>query len=93
MPGHLCRCTGYTPIVRAVMETAAHRATLQSPLKRTDMLDLGTTFLQSVERSPHAMALVDGAVRLTHSNGTNGWCASRAALRRWAFGAATGCCR
>ncbi|KPU98086.1 4-chlorobenzoate--CoA ligase [Variovorax paradoxus] len=30
------------------------------------MLDLGTTFLQSVERSPHAMALVDGAVRLTY---------------------------
>ncbi|MFS2047704.1 (2Fe-2S)-binding protein [Variovorax sp. Varisp41] len=31
LSGHLCRCTGYTPIVRAVMETAAHRATLQSP--------------------------------------------------------------
>jgi 2-furoate---CoA ligase len=30
------------------------------------MLDLGTTFLQSVERSPHALALVDDGVRLTY---------------------------
>ncbi len=25
LSGHLCRCTGYTPIVRAVLETAAQR--------------------------------------------------------------------
>ncbi|WP_427183321.1 (2Fe-2S)-binding protein [Bordetella bronchialis] len=25
LSGHLCRCTGYTPIVRAVLETAARR--------------------------------------------------------------------
>ncbi len=31
------------------------------------MLDLGTTFLQSVERSPHALALVDSGVRLTYA--------------------------
>lgn len=31
------------------------------------MLDLGTTFLQSVERSPHALALVDGTLRLTYA--------------------------
>lgn len=31
------------------------------------MLDLGTTFLQSVERSPHAPALVDDGVRLTYA--------------------------
>lgn len=31
------------------------------------MLDLGTTFLQSVERSPHALALVDEGVRLTYA--------------------------
>ena len=30
------------------------------------MLDLGTTFLQSVERSPHALALVDDGVRYTY---------------------------
>jgi 2-furoate---CoA ligase len=30
------------------------------------MLDLGRTFLQSVERSPDAVAIVDGAVRLTY---------------------------
>ncbi|UUZ62169.1 AMP-binding protein [Polaromonas sp. P1-6] len=31
------------------------------------MLDLGITFLQSVERSPHALALVDDGVRLTYA--------------------------
>ncbi|MGE0558240.1 MAG: AMP-binding protein [Burkholderiales bacterium] len=31
------------------------------------MLDLGSTFLQSVERSPHALALVDGPLRLTYA--------------------------
>ncbi|WP_305823341.1 AMP-binding protein [Massilia brevitalea] len=31
------------------------------------MLDLGRTFLQSVERSPHALAVVDGEQRLTYS--------------------------
>ncbi|MEM5338051.1 AMP-binding protein [Paraburkholderia azotifigens] len=30
------------------------------------MLDLGRTFLQSVERSPHALALVDGEFRVTY---------------------------
>lgn len=31
------------------------------------MLDLGRTFLQSVERSPHALAVVDGEQRLTYA--------------------------
>jgi 2-furoate---CoA ligase len=31
------------------------------------MLDLGRTFLQSVERNPNACALVDGALRLTYA--------------------------
>jgi 2-furoate---CoA ligase len=31
------------------------------------MLDLGTTFLQSVERSPHALALVEHTLRLTYA--------------------------
>ena len=31
------------------------------------MLDLGRTFLQSVERSPHAIALVDGDTRLSYA--------------------------
>ena len=31
------------------------------------MLDLGRTFLQSVERSPHALALVDGELQLTYA--------------------------
>ena len=32
------------------------------------MLDLGRTFLQSVERSPNCVALVDGQTRLTYSD-------------------------
>jgi 2-furoate---CoA ligase len=31
------------------------------------MLDLGTSFLSGVERDPHAIAIVDGAVRLTYA--------------------------
>ncbi len=31
------------------------------------MFDLGRTFLQSVERSPHAVALVDGELRLSYA--------------------------
>lgn len=31
------------------------------------MLDLGRTFLQSVERSPHAVAVVDGDVRMSYA--------------------------
>lgn len=31
------------------------------------MLDLGTSFLASVERDPHALAIVDGDVRLTYA--------------------------
>ena len=31
------------------------------------MLDLGRTFLQSMERSPHALALVDGELRLSYA--------------------------
>jgi hypothetical protein len=34
------------------------------------MLDLGRTFLQSVERSPNEVALVDRSVRLTYAE----WC-------------------
>ena len=30
------------------------------------MLDLGRTFLQSVERSPHQVAIVDGGLRLSY---------------------------
>ena len=30
------------------------------------MLDLGRTFLQSVERSPREVAIVDGALRLSY---------------------------
>ncbi|OWW22057.1 AMP-binding protein [Noviherbaspirillum denitrificans] len=32
------------------------------------MLDLGRTFLQSVERSPHALAIIDGDRRLTYAD-------------------------
>ncbi|MBB4000280.1 AMP-binding protein [Aureimonas pseudogalii] len=40
------------------------------------MLDLGTSFLASVERDPHALAIVDGATRLTYAE----WLARIAAL-------------
>lgn len=33
------------------------------------MLDLGRTFLQSVERSPNAVAIIDGDLRLTYAEG------------------------
>jgi 2-furoyl-CoA dehydrogenase 2Fe-2S iron sulfur subunit len=32
LSGHLCRCTGYAPIVRAVLETAAQRSATSVPL-------------------------------------------------------------
>ena len=31
------------------------------------MLDLGTSFIASVERDPNALAIVDGAMRLTYA--------------------------
>ena len=36
------------------------------------MLDLGTTFVASVARDPDALAVVDGALRLTYARGTSG---------------------
>ena len=32
LSGHLCRCTGYTPIVQAVLETASLRRAAASPV-------------------------------------------------------------
>jgi 2-furoyl-CoA dehydrogenase 2Fe-2S iron sulfur subunit len=41
LSGHLCRCTGYTPIVRAVLEVAARRRsvppTAPAPLEAPDV--------------------------------------------------------
>ena len=37
------------------------------------MLDLGTSFLASVARDPHALAIVDGGVRFTYADGTAGF--------------------
>ncbi len=39
------------------------------------MLDLGTSLIASAERDPHALAIVDGAVRLTYAE----WCGRIAA--------------
>ncbi len=61
LAGHLCRCTGYVPIVAAALD-AAKRLREDAP-----MLDLGNSFLASVERDPHALAIVDGPVRLTYA--------------------------
>jgi 2-furoate---CoA ligase len=46
------------------------------------MLDLATTFLQSVERSPHALALVDDGVRLTYAQWRNQVARAAAGLRK-----------
>lgn len=36
LSGHLCRCTGYVPIVRAALDAAAELATLQKPEETID---------------------------------------------------------
>ncbi|CAN7589351.1 AMP-binding protein [Variovorax sp. LjRoot178] len=46
------------------------------------MLDLATTFLQSVERSPHALALVDDGVRLTYAQWRDQVARAAAGLRK-----------
>ena len=60
LSGHLCRCTGYG--------RSCSGARRRAPIARGKplMLDLGTSFLASVERDPDALAIVDGAVRLTY---------------------------
>lgn len=49
------------------------------------MLDLGTTFLQSVERSPHALALVDDTLRLTYAQWHTQVARAAAGLSRLGF--------
>ena len=58
--GHLCRCTGYVPIVAAALDAAESCGMVRV------MLDLGTSFLASVARDPNALAIVDGDTRLTY---------------------------
>ena len=48
---HLCRCTGYTPIIAAALEAAAELASVQKTRRRC--LISARTFLASVERDPH----------------------------------------
>ncbi|MEO8079403.1 MAG: AMP-binding protein [Caldimonas sp.] len=50
------------------------------------MLDLGRTFLQCVERSPHATALVDGALRLSYAQWHERVGAAAAGLRGLGLG-------
>jgi 2-furoate---CoA ligase len=50
------------------------------------MLDLGRTFLQSVERRPHEVAIVDGAVRLTYGDWLPRIAAVTGALRTLGLG-------
>ncbi len=45
------------------------------------MLDLGSTFLQSVERSPHALALVSGQTRLSYKQWFTAICAIGGGLK------------
>ncbi|CAM3412666.1 AMP-binding protein [Bordetella sputigena] len=50
------------------------------------MLDLGRTFLQSVERSPHALALVDGDLRLDYAAWSHHIARTVAGLRQLGLG-------
>ncbi|MBA4741676.1 MAG: AMP-binding protein [Azoarcus sp.] len=50
------------------------------------MLDLGRTFLQSVERSPDALAVVDGDVRLTYGEWSERILAVAGGLQRLGLG-------
>ena len=60
LSGHLCRCTGYGSIVEAALDAA------RNCVRSASMLDLGTSFVASVDRDPKALAIVDGEVRLTY---------------------------
>jgi len=53
------------------------------------MLDLGRTYLQSVERSPNALAIVDGELTLTYAQ----WhrIIVPKACANWVSRAGTGC--
>ena len=64
--GHLCRCTGYTPIVAAALDAAARR-TASAGRETCAMLDLGRSFLQASSAARDALALVDGDMRLTYA--------------------------
>ena len=55
LSGHLCRCTGYVADRPRGARAAAEAAGGDHPV-----LDLGTSFLASVERDPNALAIVDG---------------------------------
>ena len=58
LSGHICRCTGYEGIVRAILDVAGRRVVTAIPL--------GTVFARAVARDPDALAVVDGAVRMTY---------------------------
>ena len=95
LSGHICRCTGYTPIVEAVLDVAAALvATTANKAGGRTCLISAARFLQSVERSPHALALVDGDMQFTYAQWHRvildvadglrelGLCARRPAARR-----------
>ena len=54
LSGHLCRCTGYTPIVDAIAEVARS-------------VNLALSLLYAAERTPDAEALVGESRRLTYA--------------------------
>jgi 2-furoyl-CoA dehydrogenase 2Fe-2S iron sulfur subunit len=46
LSGHLCRCTGYTPIVAAILEVARNR--------RDEMVSAGAESETNQDKAPHA---------------------------------------
>src|SRR5262249_13774791 len=61
------RCVRCYPATYAVAQVIRASWPLFSTLRGRAMLDLGRTFLASVERSPDSLALVDNDVRLTYA--------------------------
>ena len=59
LSGHLCRCTGYEGMVRAILEFAA--------IKRNGTgMTIARILTASMLREPDALAIVDGETRFTY---------------------------
>src|SRR6516165_1216707 len=60
--------------------SSLRRSMPRPPCGRRPMLDLGTSFVASVDRDPHAVAIVDGDLRLTYRDWYRAICSVVAGL-------------